>query len=293
MIRLFIYTLTVTLFFATLSTPAFSATAPIPQQALDFKEDGNRLFKQGKDMDAASAYTKALHLAPHFFEAYYNRGIVWHRMGLHYKAIVDFDKALEIRPGDTDTLYFRGRSFEATGQLKKALSDIQKAARKRHHRAKKYLTESKLKARILAQESKKKESAISVSNNLKKSPQRPTRIVNIKNRFGGKTTSTLFSKGDPLYEGEDGICKQINFYDASSTLIRSETFHHALFNAKNSRNKTITHLNNSGIATLVEHHLTGSKLGKVDLFYYTSDGKISRKETVTLSQYQEQFKGKG
>ncbi|MCG8470418.1 MAG: tetratricopeptide repeat protein [Desulfobacterales bacterium] len=270
------------------------AKAPaLSPKALSYKEEGNRFFESGAFMKAIKAYTKAIKADPKYFEARYNRGIAWQKIALYYKAIVDFDKALEIRPGDTDTLYFRGRSFEATGQLKKALSDIQKAARKRHHRAKKYLTESKLKARILAQESKKKESAISVSNNLKKSPQRPTRIVNIKNRFGGKTTSTLFSKGDPLYEGEDGICKQINFYDASSTLIRSETFHHALFNAKNSRNKTITHLNNSGIATLVEHHLTGSKLGKVDLFYYTSDGKISRKETVTLSQYQEQFKGKG
>lgn len=287
MIRLFIYTLTVTLFFATLSTPAFSATAPIPQQALDFKENGNRLFKQGKDMDAASAYTKALHLAPHFFEAYYNRGIVWHRMGLHYKAIVDFDRALEIRKNDPDALYFRGLAHEASAQLDRGLKDLEKAAKKGHHQAKRYLADSDIKARLAALNAKKE-----------KPEEEPTqipggrslRLVTENNPFGGKTTLTLFSKGDPLYEGEEGIFKQVNHYNAHDTLMLSETFHHALFNAKNGRNRTITHFKATGATTFVEYHLTGHNLGKVELYHYGANGSVSKKETLSLSQYQKKIK---
>ena len=266
--------------------PTTQAAAPLSKEAVAFKEKGNRLFKKEKTFDAIKAYTQAIHAAPSYFEAYYNRGVAWHQMKLYYKAIVDFDRALEITPDDPDALYFRGISYDATGQLQRAFNDLKKASRKRHPQARRYLDSSELKKRLSALTQKRENPGQAPS------ATRSSRLLSEKNSHGGKSVATIFSKGDPLYEGDEGMFKQVNVYDKKKSLIKSETFHHALFTAKKGRNRTITHFNSQGEITLVEHHLTGKNLGKVILYTYGKDGQVKGKEELTLSQYQKKMKRK-
>jgi tetratricopeptide (TPR) repeat protein len=268
--------------------PAWAGKAPAPQpppRAMEQKELGNRHFEAARYMEAISCYTRAIDADPAYFEAYYNRGLAWQSLKLFYKGIVDLDRALELRPNDPDVLYFRGLAYEATGQFEEALADIQIASSKGNMRAKKYLKSGELK-REAHEKGQKEKTLQSLANNKAENFARTTRTTLSQNAYGGKTTTTVFSKGDPLYDGPEGIFKQVNHYSKGRTIRQSDTFHHALFSAKNDRSKTISHFNKYGAPTLVEHHLTGHNLGKVELIHYGDDGTLSKSETVTLSKYQ-------
>jgi len=279
----FLTLLAVTLLVAPAPTRAKNAVAPrLPQEAVAQKDMGNRHFEAGQYMKAIASYTKAIQAAPDYFEAYYNRGLTWHNLQLFYKAIVDFDRALELRPDDADILYFRGLAYEKTGQFGLALADIKNAAAKKNRLAREHLKSGELKQK--AGRTTKKDKAI--QSLTEDGMARTTRTTLAHNDFGGKTTTTVFSKGDRLYDGPEGIFKQLNHYDEAGTLRRSDTFHHALFSAKNNRNKTITHVNAQGVYTLMEYHLTGRNLGKVELFYYGDKGSLIKSEIVSLSRYQ-------
>ncbi|WP_300668384.1 tetratricopeptide repeat protein [Desulfoluna sp.] len=269
--------------------PAWAKT-PISRQpslqAVEAKDRGNRHFENGHYKEAIACYTNAIHADPAFLEAYYNRGLSWHKMKLFYKAIVDFDRALEIRPNAPDILYFRGLTYEATEQFREALADIQTAAHKGSKRAKQYLKTGELKRKVDQLGQKEKTLRAITRNASAETLSRTTRTTRTNNAFGGVTTTTIFSKGDPLYDGPEGIFKQVNHYTGNGVLRQSDTFHHALFSTKNNRSKTISHINSSGTPTLVEHHLTGHNLGKIELFHYKDDGTPTGSEKVTLSQFQ-------
>ena len=277
--------LTVTLLFST--APAWAKKAPAlqpSQQAVEQKDRGNRHFEAGRYMEAITCYTQAIDTDPTYFEAYYNRGLTWQNLKLFYKAIVDLDRALELRPNNPDVLYYRGIAYEATRQFGEALADMQIASSKGNRRAKKYLKNGELKRRA-NQKGQKEKTLQSLTK--AESYVRTTRTTLSQNAYGGKTTTTVFSKGDPLYDGPEGIFKQVNHYSKGRTLRRSDTFHHALFSAKNDRSKTISRFNRYGVLTLVEHHLTGHNLGRVELIHYGENGALTTRETVTLSQYQQ------
>lgn len=270
------------------ATPARAQDIHAPQPssaAIKQKDRGNRHFKAGRFMEAIPCYTKALQAAPDYFEAHYNRGLAWHSLGLFYKAIVDFDRALELRPGDPEVLYFRGLSYEKTGQFDEALADLKRAADKRNHLAETHLKDGELqrKARKTTQKERAPQALADASA---QGTARTTRTTLGHNAYGGQTTTTVFSKGDPLYDGPEGIFKQINHYDKTGDVRQSDTFHHALFSAKNNRSKTVTHMGEDGTTTRVEHHLTGRNLGKVTLFYYGSDGTCTKTDTVSLAKFQ-------
>lgn len=285
--HLFLTLLTVALLVAPAPARAKSAVSPRPSgEAVAQKDTGNRHFEAGQYMEAIASYTKAIKASPDYFEAYYNRGLTWHNLKLFYKAIVDFDRALELRPNDPDILYFRGLAYEKTGQFGLALADIKRAAAKNNRLAKEHLKDGELKGK--AGKAAKKDKAIQslADDGSGDGMARTTRTTLTHNAYGGKTTTTVFSKGDRLYDGPEGIFKQLNHYNDAGTLRRSDTFHHALFSAKNNRNKTITHFNAQGTYTLMEYHLTGRNLGKVELFYYGEKGSLIKSETVSLSRYQ-------
>lgn len=288
--HLIITLLTVALFAAPPigASPARAQDIHAPQPspaAIKQKDMGNRHFKAGRYMEAIACYTNAIDAAPSFFEAHYNRGLTWHSLGLFYKAIVDFDRALELRPNDAEVLYFRGLSYEKTGQFEEALADLQRAARKKNRLAETHLKDGELKRKV--QKTTQKERALqTLADTTAQGTARTTRTTLGHNAYGGQTTTTVFSKGDPLYDGPEGIFKQINHYNKAGDIRQSDTFHHALFSAKNNRNKTVTHINEEGTTTRVEHHLTGRNLGKVTLFYYGSDGTCIKTDTVSLSKFQ-------
>ena len=266
------------------------AKAPVSsrpsQAAVAQKDTGNRHFKAGRYMEAVASYTKAIKASPDYFEAYYNRGLAWHSLKLFYKAIVDFDRALELRHNDPDVLYSRGLAYEKTGQFGLALSDMQSAAGKKNRLAKDHLKDGELKRKAGSMSRKDKAIELLAEGISGTAGARTTRTTLTHNLYGGKTTTTVFSKGDPLYDGPEGIFKQLNHFNEAGVLRRSDTFHHALFSTKNNRNKTITHYNVNGDYTLLEHHLTGKNLGKVELFYYGDKGDLIKSETVPLERYQ-------
>jgi len=284
----FLTLLVVTLLIAPSPTRAKKNIDPRPSDlAIAQKSLGNHHFEAGRYMEAIACYTKAIKADPDYFEAYYNRGLTWHNLKLFYKAIVDFDRAIELHPNDPDLLYFRGLAYEKTGQFGLALADIQSASGKKNRRAKEYLKDGELK-RKAGHTAQKDQTIQTLADDTSGSRvARTTRTTLTHNAYGGKTTTTVFSQGDRLYDGPEGIFKQLNHYNETRSLRRSDTYHHALFSAKNNRSKTITHFNKQGHHTLMEHHLTGRNLGKVELFYYDDNGTLIKSETVPLSRYQQ------
>lgn len=280
--------LTVTLLLTLSPARARGGTPPpLPPQAVTQKKMGNRHFEAGRFTEAIGCYTAAIEAAPAYVEALYNRGLTWQKLNLFYKAIVDFDHALTLRPNDPEILYVRGLAYEATGQFPEALADIQSAAEKGNTQAKAHLKRGELKQQAEAMGQKEKTLRRLAQNTAPEKLARTTRTTLQRNAYGGKTTVTVFAKGDPLYDGPEGIYKQTNHYSKNGTLRQSDTFHHALFSTQNNRSETITRFNENGVVTLVEHHLSGQKLGQVTLFHYSEAGALLKSDTVPLSQYQQ------
>lgn len=84
-------------------------------------------YKDGNRDTAVADYTKAIQQAPSFFEAYYNRGIVYEDLGDSSSAIADYTKAIEINPKYTRAWYNRGILYYKQGELDKAIDDFTQA----------------------------------------------------------------------------------------------------------------------------------------------------------------------
>ena len=252
-----------------------------PPQAIEQKKAGNRAFESGHYEKAITHYTRAIDISPDYFIAYFNRGVSWYHLNFSYKAIVDFDRALELQPNEPEVLYFRGLMYEATGQFRDALADIQSAAHQGNEQAKKYLAQG-----TLTQESSSlaAKGAPLQSHEERRGSVRTTLRLNV---YGGETITTIFSRGDSPYDGPDGIFKQVDHYSKKKVLRRIDTFHHALFSAKNNRTKSVSYFTETGRILRVEHHLSGPNLGKIELLRYEEEGVLPHREVVTLNQYQE------
>ncbi len=59
--------------------------------------------------------------------AYYNRGIIFSKMGSFHQAVEDFNNAIALRHSFADAYYNRGMVFYLMGRFDKAMADFQKA----------------------------------------------------------------------------------------------------------------------------------------------------------------------
>ena len=69
-----------------------------PKSAAQALKKGEQLLSAGDVDGAIAAYTEASRLDPEDQQAYFNRAVVYARMGNFDKAIADFTKAIELNP---------------------------------------------------------------------------------------------------------------------------------------------------------------------------------------------------
>ncbi len=61
--------------------------------------------------------------------AYYNRGLAYHRLGDHARAIEDFDQAIRLDPGLAIPYNDRGAAYRKLGDPARAIKDYDQALR--------------------------------------------------------------------------------------------------------------------------------------------------------------------
>lgn len=251
-------------------------TAVAETQAEKYKKKGNDYYKEKQYGHAIREYTNALMENMDYAEAFYNRGLVFYDLGQYYKAIVDFDMAIMLNPNDKLAYYSRGLSYSKVGKMDLALADIKKADKLGDSDAKKLLKSGMLTKRLdrLQQKNKKIESLI---GNYGADFNRKTKITSRNNDFGGHTILTIHSKGDPVFDGKDGVFKTIEFFDSNNKLKKKEYLHTARFNEDNGRNKTVVWYDQYLNIEKKEFYYTGKMLNLKGVHFYDADGKIIKK----------------
>jgi tetratricopeptide (TPR) repeat protein len=61
--------------------------------------------------------------------AFVYRGMAYHKLGQHDRAIQDFDEAIRLKPDDAYAFYFRGSDYFALDQYARAIQDYDEAIR--------------------------------------------------------------------------------------------------------------------------------------------------------------------
>ncbi|XP_018331748.1 mitochondrial import receptor subunit TOM70 [Agrilus planipennis] len=99
------------------------------QKVINFKDEGNALFKKGKYDEAISFYTQAIFQCPEGFPTdlatfYQNRAAAYEQLKKWSAVVEDTTKALEFNPKYEKALSRRARAFESLGKLEECLDDI-------------------------------------------------------------------------------------------------------------------------------------------------------------------------
>lgn len=258
-------------FFAS-GSPVSGAT----QRAEKYKETGNQYFKDHQYTQAIEAFSKAIEDEPDFSVAYYNRGLVYYDLELYYKAIVDFDMAIMLTPDDRDAYYARGLSYSKVNKLKLAMIDVQKAADMGNQKAKELLASGELHRRI--EESRSKQKKInSILDVDQSNARRESEVVDVSNSYGGNTFQTVYTSGDPMFKGTEGIFRQLDYYDSNDQLKKTELYHTAGFIENNNRNKTTIYYDTNLHIVKKEYSYTGKLLNHTGVFDYDEQGKLKQK----------------
>lgn len=244
--------------------------------AVIFKDRGNEYYKAKEYSLAIREYTKALMENPDYPEAFFNRGLANFDLHLYYKAIVDFDMAILLNPNDSDYYFSRGLAYNKVNKPSLALADIKKASSMGDSDATALLNSGLLSKRIDAarQKNLKIESFLRDKGT---SFNRKTNVLSRNNEFGGDTVETTYSKGDPLYDGKEGLFKKIEYFDSENRLKKAELLHTGLFNTNNGRNKTILWYNNSSIVIKKIYFYTGKMLNIQSIHEYDDLGNLTSK----------------
>lgn len=110
---------------------AIRQPAPAPAQlgAEHYYDQGHRRWEAGDYDGAIDDCTQAIHLNPHFAEAYNRRGTAFLGKDDYDSAIADFSEALRLEPGYSGAYYNRGLGHAARGHYQDALSDYNEALR--------------------------------------------------------------------------------------------------------------------------------------------------------------------
>jgi Tfp pilus assembly protein PilF len=131
-------------------TAAFLVCALIACVSCSKKEDGataaREYYKQAYQFIDAGHPTEAIDLLnlavkkdPNFYEAYYNRGVVYYLLKNYREALADFSKAISIDPKNSSAYASRGEVYEILGENEKAYGDYRAAARMGSKETQKYL----------------------------------------------------------------------------------------------------------------------------------------------------------
>ena len=263
-------------------SPAYGA-----ERAETYKDKGNALYLKKQYAQAITEFTKAIQINPDFLEAYYNRGLAHYDMHLYYKAIVDFDMVLMLKPNEKEAYFNRGLAYSKVNKLKLALSDIQKAADLGDGDAKKIIASGEITDRI-EKESRRQVTMNALLDEKQKEYNREVAVTTIDNTFGGNTVSTTHAKGDPLFDGKEGIFKSVDHFSASDVLIKTEIYHTGAFTSLNGRNKTVLWYNPDSTLLKKEFYYTGKMLTYRGVHYYDKNGQPTKK--ILLNKFGKEVK---
>jgi tetratricopeptide (TPR) repeat protein len=269
------------------------ATAGTAGSGVDLAEKhkarGNIFYSQRKFTQAIEAFTSAIAEDPDYLAAYYNRGLAYYDLQLYYKAIVDFDMVLMMSPDDRDAYLARGLCYGKVNKLQLALQDLNKAAELGNRQAGRIIESGELTRQLeLARSKQRKISAI--INETRSETNRTSEIIGVGNEFGGNTIMTTYAKGDPLYEGTEGLFKQMDYYDPSDRLRKTELFHTASFIADHDRNMTRIIYDDKGRTLRKEFTYTGRMLNHTGVQYYNEQGALVRE--VILDKHGKEISSK-
>jgi tetratricopeptide (TPR) repeat protein len=117
------------------STARRRLQASVPQ----YLKHGRKLLIQGSHSEALAEFNRAIAIAPHLAEAYYNRGCVHEATGELDLALADFDQALRCDPQHAHSYLRRGKIRTEKGELDPALADFDRVMLMRPNDAECYL----------------------------------------------------------------------------------------------------------------------------------------------------------
>lgn len=267
----------------------FPATVSASNLAEIYKNRGNAYYQKKQYTQAVNEFTKAIEVNHDYLEAYYNRGIAYYDLNLYYKAIVDFDMVLMLNPDVREAYFSRGLAYSKVNKLKLALVDVKKAADMGDSDARQMLLSGELTERV-EKEKRRQANMKTLLDDKQREYNRVVTVVSINNEFGGNTVSTTHSKGDPLYDGKDGVFKSIDYFSPNDVLLKTEVLHTAPFNSVNGRNKTVLWYNPDSTLKKKEFYYTGRMLSYKGVFYF--DGKGIPTKKVLLDKFGKEVKDK-
>jgi tetratricopeptide (TPR) repeat protein len=90
-------------------------------------DKGLKFLGQQRYDEAVQAFSTAIEIIPHDFQAYNYRGVARALKGNYDKALADYDKAIEIRPRYAEAYNNRGFARTQLGDLNSALNDYARA----------------------------------------------------------------------------------------------------------------------------------------------------------------------
>ena len=85
------------------------------------------LMDKGQIQDAIHHYNEAIRLESGYADAYYNRGIAYHKLGDYRQAIGNYNQAIQIVPQNSNYYKNRGVAYMMLGYYEKALDDCNKS----------------------------------------------------------------------------------------------------------------------------------------------------------------------
>lgn len=254
-----------------------------------YKHRGNAYYQKKQYPQAVNEFTKAIEVDHDYLEAYYNRGLAYYDLNLYYKAIVDFDMVLMLNSDVREAYFSRGLAYSKVNKLKLALVDVKKAADMGDEDARKMLASGELTEKV-EKEKRRQTNMKTLLDDKQREYNRVVSVVSINNEFGGNTVSTTHSKGDPLYDGKDGVFKSIDYFSPNDMLVKTEVLHTASFNYVNGRSKTIFWYNPDSTLMKKEFYYTGRMLTYKGVFYFDKKGYPTKK--VLLDKFGKEVKDK-
>ncbi len=91
-----------------------------------FKENGNRLVKEGKLMAAIKCYNACQELCPENATIYNNKAFCALKMNRPQEVLANCEKALELEPNNIKALYRQGMAWKALKEFEKAVKNFEK-----------------------------------------------------------------------------------------------------------------------------------------------------------------------
>ncbi|HQO64965.1 MAG TPA: tetratricopeptide repeat protein [Syntrophorhabdus sp.] len=97
--------------------------------AKDYYQKSFQFINAGNTQDAIDVLTFAIDKDPSFFEAYYNRGVLYYCQEKYQKALDDLNKAVSLNRQNAGAFASRGTVYDKLSKPDLALADFKEAAR--------------------------------------------------------------------------------------------------------------------------------------------------------------------